>query len=85
MCRWVAADVLVIPRRVIPRFADLTPAEVGGPGAGLGSGRATREAGLTRLAPQVTDLFMSAQMIGKVVEKHYNGQYVAPHPLEPRS
>ncbi len=24
-----AADVLVIPRRVIPRFADLTPAEVG--------------------------------------------------------
>lgn len=75
----VDADVLVIPRRVIPRFADLTPAEVSSSLPGLGeAGRTKGRPGLNRawysLAFQVTDLFASAQLIGKVVEEHYSGQ-----------
>jgi len=41
--------VLVLPRRVVPRLADLDPEEV-------------------------TDLFLSVQHVGKVLEKAYNGQ-----------
>ncbi|KAJ3234806.1 hypothetical protein HDU81_001136 [Chytriomyces hyalinus] len=41
--------VLVIPRRVVPRFADLTQSEA-------------------------TDLILSAQRIGAVVEREYEGQ-----------
>jgi bis(5'-adenosyl)-triphosphatase len=42
-------DVLVLPRRVVPRLADLNPEEV-------------------------TDLFLSVQHVGKVLEKAYNAQ-----------
>jgi bis(5'-adenosyl)-triphosphatase len=41
--------VLVLPRRVVPRLADLNPEEV-------------------------TDLFLSVQHVGKVIEKAYNAQ-----------
>jgi bis(5'-adenosyl)-triphosphatase len=41
--------VLVLPRRVVPRLADLNPDEV-------------------------TDLFLSVQHVGKVLEKAYNAQ-----------
>ena len=41
--------MLVLPRRVVPRLADLDPEEV-------------------------TDLFLSVQHVGKVLEKAYNGQ-----------
>ncbi|KAJ3106694.1 hypothetical protein HDU97_005846 [Phlyctochytrium planicorne] len=45
----VPGHVLVIPRRVVKRFADLTQEEV-------------------------SDLFVSAQTIGNVVEKEYSGE-----------
>ncbi|CAG8508409.1 6618_t:CDS:2, partial [Ambispora gerdemannii] len=41
-------DVLVISRRVVPRYADLTPEEA-------------------------CDMFQSAQKIGRVIEREYNG------------
>ncbi|KAJ1651611.1 Dinucleoside triphosphate hydrolase [Dispira simplex] len=41
--------VLIVPKRLVPRFADLTPDEV-------------------------SDLFLSTQTIGRVIEKHFLGE-----------
>jgi bis(5'-adenosyl)-triphosphatase len=43
------ADVLLLPRRVVPRLSDLNPDEV-------------------------TDLFLSVQHVGRILEKAYNAQ-----------
>ncbi|KAF9898128.1 hypothetical protein BX616_004457, partial [Lobosporangium transversale] len=50
--------VLVISRRSVPRFLDLNADEVSQTGGGGGK--------------RVSDMFQSAQRIGKVIEKEYN-------------
>lgn len=73
-------DVLVISRRIVPRFLDLTPEEVGPNGKKIHRNMALRSDMDTNLTDhhrpffaQVNDIFQSAQQVGRVVEKEYGG------------